>query len=319
MPSSDPSGYPPRADLRRRALAGEPLVGLWLGLGSLVSADIVARAGFDWVVVDLEHGMASEPDLLAQLIAVQATPTAAVVRVAAADRIRVGRLLDLGADGLMIPRLETVDDIRETLTWMRYPPAGIRGVAAATRGAGYGTIPHAQIRAIDPRVTGVFQVESRVAVEASEAIAAIDGVDVLFVGPADLSHDLGIPGEFDNPTFTAALDRVAAAAKARGKAVGILLRDASDVPAYAARGVHVHRRRLGRGRGRGRGPGAGRRRAGRLRLSQARAASRLLLREVHGRLGSAGSSPRPGSCDSTTPARISAPPTSWTGVSRSRG
>ena len=82
----------------------------------------------------------------------------------------------------------------------------------------------------------MFQVESRVAVEASEAIAAIDGVDVLFVGPADLSHDLGIPGEFDNPTFLAALDRVAAAAAARGKAAGILLRDASDVPAYRARG-----------------------------------------------------------------------------------
>ena len=236
MSTSDPGSYPPRPDLRRRALAGEPLVGLWLSLGSLVSADIVARAGFDWVVIDLEHGMASEPDLLAQLIAVQATPTAAVVRVAAAERIRVGRLLDLGADGVMIPRLETVDEIRDTLTWMRYPPAGIRGVAAGTRGASYGTIPHAQIRAIDPRVAGVFQVESRVAVEASEAIAALGGVDVLFVGPADLSHDLGIPGQFDHPTFTAALDRVAAAAKASGKAVGILLRDASEVPAYAARG-----------------------------------------------------------------------------------
>ena len=137
-----------------------------------------------------------------------------------------------GTDG----KLSLVDEIRDTLTWMRYPPAGIRGVAAGTRGAGYGTIAHAQIRAIDPRVAGVFQVESRVAVEASEAIAALDGVDVLFVGPADLSHDLGIPGEFDHPTFTAALDRVAAAAKASGKAVGILLRDASEVPAYAARG-----------------------------------------------------------------------------------
>jgi 2-keto-3-deoxy-L-rhamnonate aldolase RhmA len=236
MSTSEPVSIPPRPDLRRRVLARDPLVGLWLSLGSLVSADIVARAGFDWIVVDLEHGMASEPDLLAQLIAVQSTPTTAIVRVAAAERIRVGRLLDLGADGLMIPRLETVDDIRETLGWMRYPPAGIRGVAGGTRGAGYGTTPHAQIRTLHERITGVFQVESRVAVEASEAIAALDGVDVLFVGPADLSHDLGIPGEFDNPVFTSALDRVAAAAKAHGKAAGILLRDASEVPPYAARG-----------------------------------------------------------------------------------
>ena len=174
--------------------------------------------------------------MLAQLVAVQATPTAAIVRVMSAERLRVGRVLDLGADGLMIPRLESVEAVRETLSWMRYPPAGIRGVAALTRGAEYGSIPHPAIRTIDERILGVFQVESRVAVEAADEIAAIDGVDVLFTGPADLSHDLGIPGEFTNPTFLAALDRVAAAAAAHGKAAGILLRDASEVPAYRARG-----------------------------------------------------------------------------------
>jgi 4-hydroxy-2-oxoheptanedioate aldolase len=227
---------PPRGDLRRRVLAGEPTVGLWLGMGSILASEIVARAGYDWVVLDLEHGMAGETELLGELVAVQATPVAALVRVVSAERMRVGRVLDLGADGVVIPRLETEAEMGEVLTWMRYPPAGIRGVAAGVRGPGYGTVPHAELRLLNDRLLGVFQVESGVAVEAADALAAIDGVDVLFVGPADLSHDLGIPGEFSNPRFVAALDRVAAAAAAHGKAAGMLLSDASEVPAYLARG-----------------------------------------------------------------------------------
>ncbi|HYO45061.1 MAG TPA: aldolase/citrate lyase family protein [Candidatus Limnocylindrales bacterium] len=227
---------PPRGDLRRRVLAGEATIGLWLSLGSIIASEVVARAGYDWVVVDLEHGMAGEAELLGQLAAVQATPTAALVRAVSAERMRVARALDLGADGLVIPRLETVEEMRETLGWMRFPPAGIRGVAAGTRGPGYGTVPHAGLHALNERITGVFQVESTVAVEAADELAGIDGVDVLFVGPADLSHDLGIPGEFSNPRFTDALDRVAAAAAAHGKAAGMLLGDASEVPAYLDRG-----------------------------------------------------------------------------------
>jgi 2-keto-3-deoxy-L-rhamnonate aldolase RhmA len=236
MTLPDPAAYPPRADLRRRVLAGEPTVGLWLNLGSLAAADIVARAGFDWVVVDLEHGMGSETEVLGQLVATQASPTSALARVAVSERIRVGRLLDLGVDGLVIPRLESLEAMRETVSWMRYPPDGIRGVAAGTRGAAYGAIAHPRIHSIGDRITGVFQLESRSAVEACERIAELDGVDVLFVGPADLSHDLRIPGQFDHPEFTAALERVVAAARANGKAAGILLRDASEVAAYAARG-----------------------------------------------------------------------------------
>ncbi len=227
---------PPRIDLRRRVLAGEPTIGLFLNLGSLVSAEIVARAGYDWALVDLEHGMATESELLGQLVAIQSTSTAALVRVVSAERMRVGRVLDLGADGVMIPRLETVDQLRETVRWMRYPPAGIRGVATGTRGAGYGTVAHPQVQGISERVLGVFQVESRIAVDAIEGLAAIDGVDVLFVGPADLSHDMGIPGAFTDPGFVAALDHVAAVARAHGKAAGMLVREAAEVAGYLERG-----------------------------------------------------------------------------------
>ena len=227
---------PPRPDLRRRVLAGEPTIGLWLGLGSIVASEIVARAGYDWVVADLEHGMGGETELLGQLVAIQGSPTAALVRAASAERMRIARILDLGADGVVIPRLETVADVQEALAWMRFPPAGARGVAAGIRGPGYGTVPHAELRTLNDRILGVFQVESALAVAAADDLAAIDGVDVLFIGPADLSHDLGIPGDLAHARFTDALDRVAAAAHANGKTAGILLQDASEVPAYLARG-----------------------------------------------------------------------------------
>jgi 2-dehydro-3-deoxyglucarate aldolase/4-hydroxy-2-oxoheptanedioate aldolase len=180
--------------------------------------------------------MGTEAELLAQLLAVQATSTSAIVRVQSAERLRVGRALDLGADGLMIPRLEDVADVAQTVSWMRYPPAGVRGVAALTRGAGYGARPHPEIRQVNAELLGVFQVESPAAVDAASHLAAIAGVDVLFVGPADLSHAMGIPGEFDDPGFIAALDRVIAACRTHGKAAGILLRDASAVPSALAQG-----------------------------------------------------------------------------------
>ena len=148
---------PPRADLRRRVLAGERTIGAFVLLGSIVAAELIARAGFDWVVIDLEHGMGSEADLHAQLLATQGTPTAAHVRVASAERLRVGRALDMGADGLMIPRLETVAEIAETLSWMRWPPAGIRGVALPNRGAGYGEMTHADLATRSADLCGVFQ------------------------------------------------------------------------------------------------------------------------------------------------------------------
>jgi 4-hydroxy-2-oxoheptanedioate aldolase len=227
---------PPRADLRRRVLAGETTIGAFVNLGSLAAAELTARAGFDWVIVDLEHGMGSEADLHAQLLAVQGTPTSGLVRVASAERLRVGRALDMGADGLMIPRLETALEVAETLSWMRYPPRGIRGVALPNRGGGYGETSHADLHQRNERLLGVFQVESPAAVDQADALAEIDGVDVLFVGPADLSHAMGIPGQLTDPAFTAALDRVVAACRAHGKSAGILLRDSSEVLATLARG-----------------------------------------------------------------------------------
>ena len=214
-------------DLRRRIHAGETLFGTFLGLGSVVAAELCARAGFDWVIVDLEHGSATEADLLPSLLAISTTPTTPLVRPQSAERLRIGRALDHGAHGLMIPRVDVPEQAREAISFMRYPPDGVRGVALSTRGAGLGERRHAEVRMINEHLVGIIQIESLSALEHAAEIAAIDGVDVLFVGPADLSHSLGIPGQFDDPAYLTAVKRVVAAAEAEGKATGILLREAA--------------------------------------------------------------------------------------------
>jgi len=199
------------------------MLGAFVGLGSPPAAELVGRAGFDWAIVDLEHGFGTESELVATLHALETTGTAALVRPQSTERLRIGRALDLGAAGIMIPRLETPDEVREAVSYLRYPPAGARGVALLTRGAGLGDVAHGDVAALNEGILGIFQVESARAVENATEIAAIDGVDVLFVGPADLSHSMGVPGRFSEPAFRDALSRVVAACEASGKAAGILL------------------------------------------------------------------------------------------------
>jgi 2-keto-3-deoxy-L-rhamnonate aldolase RhmA len=218
--------------LRQRVLAGETLIGAFLGVASPSAAEIVGRSGLDWVIVDLEHGAGTESELLAQLHALSTTSAAPLARPQSAERLRIGRALDLGAEGLMIPRLETPEEVREAVACLRFPPLGVRGVALLARGAGLGEVPHADVARLNERILGVFQVESPAAVANAMDIAAIDGVDCLFVGPADLSHSLGIPGRFDEPAFRDALGTVVAACRRNGKSAGILLRRVGDFAEY---------------------------------------------------------------------------------------
>jgi 4-hydroxy-2-oxoheptanedioate aldolase len=219
-------------NLRARLRAGETTYGVFLNLGSPLAAELCARGGSDWLIIDLEHGAAGEPDLLEHLYAVGATETAAIVRPASGERLRIGRALDFGADGIMVPRIDTAEQAREAVSFLRWPPDGARGLALLTRGAELGEVGHGSISALNQRVIGVIQVESPQAVDSAGEIAAIDGVDVLFVGPTDLSHSMGIPGQFDDPAFIDALRRVVSATEAHGKTAGILLRNASNVGEY---------------------------------------------------------------------------------------
>ena len=230
-------------DIRARASAGETLLGVFLDLDSPLSAEICGRAGYDWVLIDLEHGAATEASLLAHLHAVGATPAAALVRPPSGERLRIGRALDLGAEGVMVPRLDTADQVREAVGYLRYPPAGGRGVALRTRGAGLGSRGHDQVGEVNERTLGIIQIESATAVAEVDHIAAIDGVDVLFVGPTDLSHSLGVPGKFADPAYLTALDTVVAACGRHGKSAGILLYD----PAVIARHVELGFRFIGLG------------------------------------------------------------------------
>ena len=215
-------------DIRTRVLGGDTLFGAFCDLASPLAAELAGQAGYDWLIIDLEHGAATEADLLGLLHAVETTPAAALVRPQSAERLRIGRALDSGARGIMLPQLQSADDVRAVLPFLRYPPAGVRGVALRTRGADMGALAHADVaRVVNERIVGIVQVESPGTVRDADEIAALDGVDVLFVGPADLSHTLGVPGRFDDPTYLDALRAVVAACERQGKAAGILLYDAA--------------------------------------------------------------------------------------------
>jgi 2-keto-3-deoxy-L-rhamnonate aldolase RhmA len=215
-------------DLRARISAGETLLGVFADVASPLAAELCGQAGFDWIVLDLEHGESTEADLLSLLYAVGSTPMAPLVRPQSSERLRVGRALDLGAAGIMLPQLQSADEVRQAVSFLRYPPVGQRGIALRTRGADMGRLGHTDVaRVVNDRIVGIVQIESRGSLAAVDEIATLDEVDVLFVGPADLSHSLGVPGRFDDEIYLDAIRSVVAASDAHGKAAGILIYDAA--------------------------------------------------------------------------------------------
>jgi 2-dehydro-3-deoxyglucarate aldolase/4-hydroxy-2-oxoheptanedioate aldolase len=222
--------------IRERITNREALLGIFLQTGSAVVADIAGRAGFDWALIDLEHGSGGESDLVPQLLALRASRVPAFVRVESAARLRIGRALDMGASGVMVPQVNDVATARQVVDWCRYPPSGARGVALSARGADYGGRGHAEVGDIDGAVVRIAQVETRAAVDAVDQIAAVDGLDVLFVGPSDLSHSMGIPGRFGDPSFAQALASIADAGAAHGRALGVHLPNMTELARYLDHG-----------------------------------------------------------------------------------
>ena len=204
--------------------AGTPTLGTFIGGASPVAAEVCAAAGVDWVLLDLEHGGGGEEQIRDVVPAAGSYGVPTIVRVESAARIRMGRVLDNGAAGIMLPRLDAVDDVAEAIGHLRYPPAGDRGVATYNRACRFGLDPGALDRAND-EVLGIVQIESAAAVGNADQIAKLDGVDVLFVGPRDLSHDLGVPGDTAAPAFVEAIEAVKAAGQRHGKACGLLVND----------------------------------------------------------------------------------------------
>jgi 2-keto-3-deoxy-L-rhamnonate aldolase RhmA len=221
--------------LTERLRARDLVVGTFVSLGSPAVTNLLAVAGFDFLLVDLEHGAGSEATLQSQLFAAEAEGVATMVRTETFDRIRIGRVLDLGATAIMLPRVDSAEQAAGALAHLRYPPAGDRGVAGANRARRWGTRPGPFADA-DSELAAIVQIESREAVADVARIAALPGVTALFVGPSDLSHSLGVPGDLDAPAFRESIDAVLAAARANRLAAGILAATPEQARAYIAEG-----------------------------------------------------------------------------------
>ena len=226
-------------NLKERLRAGETLAGCFLNLGSSLTAEIMGRAGFDFSVIDLEHGSGTEVDVLSQLQALEATDAGVIVRVESHERQRAHRVLDLGAEGIMFPRVDSAPEAAGAVAGLRYPPQGVRGVATANRACAFGTRYREYMESAASTLLGVVQIESESALASVDAIAAVDGADVLFVGPMDLTQSLGILAQFDHPRYGEALETVSAAAHRHGKSLGVLMARPEDFDRYHALGFRL--------------------------------------------------------------------------------
>lgn len=220
--------------LRQRLLNGEMTYGTFLGLGSPMAAEVVATSGVDWVLIDQEHGGGSESELGQTIVAAGAYGVPALVRIESQERIRIGRALDAGAVGVMVPRIESVEEAAEAAKHVSYPPHGDRGVATYNRSARWGK----DISAIESgrNACCIIQIETLGSLDDVEKIAAVPEVDSLFVGPLDLSFALGTPRDFTHPSFVAACERVIAACDASGKTAGILAADSTAARRFKTMG-----------------------------------------------------------------------------------
>jgi len=224
---------------RDRVLSGQFVGGTFINLGSPLTAEIAGLAGFDWLLLDHEHGPGSDSTLLHQLQAVAATPAFGVVRIAANEAPRFKRTLDAGAHGIMVPYVSSAEEARSAVAALRYPPRGIRGISKMNRAAAFGADFDAYFAHAHEWLVTMLQIETIEALAHVDEIAAVDGADVLFVGPLDLSTNLGISGDYTHPRFIDALNQVAGAARRHGKAAGILALDATHVAPWRDCGYTV--------------------------------------------------------------------------------
>ena len=221
-----------RVDLR----AGKLLVGCWSSLASPITTEVLGLAGFDWILLDGEHSPNDVITLIPQLMALKDSPSAPVVRPSWNNPVELKRLLDAGFYNFLIPFVETAEAARAAVAATRYPPHGIRGVSVAQRSNRYGSIKN-YFEGINEQICVLVQVESRKGLEAAAAIAAVDGIDGIFVGPSDLAAGLGHLGQPSHPDVQQAIADIFAAAKAAGKPSGTLASVEADARRYIEMGA----------------------------------------------------------------------------------
>lgn len=224
------------SNLKERLKTGETLHGCWLNTGSAISAEIVGSSGFDWVLIDLEHGAGRETAFLPQIQALGNTVAEPLVRVESYDRARVKWVLDMGVKGIMFPQIQNPGEARTAIANMYYPPKGNRGMAKMVRATKYGTDFDNYFEFTKSGLLGIIQIETKESLNHLDEIASIEGVDVLFLGPTDLSLALDISGQWDHPVYKEAVAAIGEAAKKAGKAAGVLFFDLNQYSFYYKHG-----------------------------------------------------------------------------------
>ncbi|ROV55340.1 2-dehydro-3-deoxyglucarate aldolase [Neisseria chenwenguii] len=217
--------------LRSRLKAGELTIGCWSALGSPIATEVLGLAGFDWLLLDGEHAPNDVLSFIPQLMALKDSASMPIVRPPKNDPVVIKRLLDIGFYNILVPYVESEEDALQAVASTRYPPVGIRGVSVSHRNNGYATIPD-YFKVINDNIGVMVQVESRKGVENVEKIAAVDGVDVVFVGPGDLSAALGYLGQSNHPEVQKVIKDIFAVVKKYGKASGILAPVEEDARCY---------------------------------------------------------------------------------------
>jgi 4-hydroxy-2-oxoheptanedioate aldolase len=222
-------------NLKARLKAGEKLLGAWTSTDSPDNAEVLALSGIDFLLMDHEHGQAAIPDAIAQLRAIQGTKCAGLLRTPWNDMVFIKRVLDAGVHGVMVPQVNTPEEARAVVAACRYPPLGIRGAAGGTRATAYGTNPGYYDQAADDLII-IVQIETPQAVENAAAIAAVDGIDMIFVGPRDLSAYIGKLNKMDDPELRALIAKIEDATLKSGKALGTVAPTGAIAKQLFARG-----------------------------------------------------------------------------------
>jgi 4-hydroxy-2-oxoheptanedioate aldolase len=206
--------------LKQRLLNGENVLGCWTMLGSAQAVEVLSLAGYDYLVLDQEHGLGDIGTLGAQLQAMSATPTVGVVRVPWNDHVYLKRVLDSGAEAVLIPSIDTADDARAAVAACRYPPVGRRGTASSSvRASNYGMAANYVATCADNLLIAC-QIESATAVGNIDAILAVDGIDLMFIGPFDLSATVGQMGNLKHPEVARLIEHAESRIKAAGRPMG---------------------------------------------------------------------------------------------------
>jgi 4-hydroxy-2-oxoheptanedioate aldolase len=221
----------PRNAFKHALAAGKLQIGLWSSLASNVAAEIISDSGFDWILLDTEHSPNEIPGLVSQLQALARGTATPIVRPAWNDAVLAKRILDIGAQSLLFPYVQNVNEARAAVASTRYPPQGIRGVAVSARASRYGRTPGYLTKAND-EICVLVQVETGQAMRELEAIAKVDGVDGVFIGPSDLAASLGHLGNPQHPDVQKVIEDAGRRLKAIGKPAGILTGNEDEARRY---------------------------------------------------------------------------------------